>query len=353
MQYSLLGQTGVPVSRLCLGMMSYGSPDWQRWTLPYDAAEHFVGRALQAGITMFDTADFYSEGASEEFLGRAIKALTKREDVIICTKVGLPMGGAATSRGLSRKHITQALDASLRRLLTDHVDVYMIHDEDPHTPIEETVDVMADVVRSGKASYVGFSNLPAWKAATAVFHGKYKAGCTPRVAQVQYNLCFREDERDMLPLCAAEGIGVMVYSPLARGWLAGNRVLSGAIGPRDAVRAQTDAKAEALYGNAQDRAILDIASAVAERHAIPVARLAMAWVLANPSVSTMLCGVLEDSHLDEALAALDVVLTPEDMAELASCYAPQALKSTGTAPAALSPEREPPRIGKAHPGLAP
>lgn len=330
MHYSPLGATGTQVSRLCLGMMSYGSPDWARWTLPYDTAEHFVRRALDVGINAFDTADFYSRGLSEEILGRAIKTLTQRDQVVISTKVGLPMGDGVNATGLSRAHILRAIDASLKRLQTDYVDIYMIHDEDPRTPIEETMDVMADLVRSGKASYVGFSNLPAWKAAKATYYGKYVKHCTPRVAQIQYNLCFREDERDMLPLCAAEGLGVMVYSPLARGLLASGKPGSQPTSARDAARLQSDVKARALYGAAQDLNVVEVARGVAERHAVPVARIAMAWVLANAAVSTMLCGVLEDSHLDEALAALDVRLTDADMAEFAACYEARPLKSTGT-----------------------
>jgi aryl-alcohol dehydrogenase-like predicted oxidoreductase len=331
MQYAALGHTGVQVSRLCLGMMSYGSPEWQRWTLPYEAAEHFVRRALEIGINIFDTADFYSYGVSEEILGLALKKLARRSDVVVCTKVGLPMGKGVNDQGLSRLHILRALDASLRRLQTDHVDIYMIHDEDPRTPIEETIDVMADVVRSGRASYVGFSNLPAWKAAKAVFHGRYVARTMPRVAQIQYNLCFREDERDLLPLCASEGLGVMVYSPLARGWLAGNRAISNDVGERDAVRAESDAKAHALYGSTHDKTILEATRKVAVRHGVPPARIAMAWVLSRPAVSTMLCGVLEDSHLDEAVAAMSLVLSDEDVEELEGGYSAQALKSTSTA----------------------
>lgn len=331
MNFATLGTTGLQVSRLCLGMMSYGTPDWQRWTLGYGAAEHFVRRALDAGINVFDTADFYSYGASEEMLGRAIRTLTRRDQVVISTKVGLPMGPGVNDRGLSRAHVMRALDASLRRLGTDYVDIYMIHDEDPATPIEETMAVMADIVRSGRAAYVGFSNLPAWKAAKAVFHGRYVAGCMPRVAQLQYNLCFREEERDLLPLCASEGLGVMVYSPLARGWLAGARAGAGPASERDAVRARSDAKAQALYGTDHDRAVLAATSAVAARHGVPTARIAMAWVLSRPVVSTMLCGVLEDAHLDEALAALEVRLGAEDLRELEACYTAQPPKSTSTA----------------------
>ncbi len=313
-------------------MMSYGDPAWQRWTLPYESGEHFVRRALAAGINFFDTADFYSFGRSEEILGEAIGKLTERRNVVISTKVGLPMGKHPTDAGLSRKHMFQALEASLRRLRTDYVDVYMIHEEDPRTPLEETMDVMAELVRSGKVLYVGFSNLPAWKAAQAVYYGKYRLGVKPKVAQVQYNLCYREDERDLLPLSIQEGLGVMAYSPLARGWLAGIRA-GGALGAKDALRAQSDAKAQQLYGSAQDRAILAAASRIAARREVPVSRVAMSWVLANPNpaVSTMICGVLEDSHLDEALAALELELTHEEIDELSALYSAQPVKSTGLA----------------------
>jgi aryl-alcohol dehydrogenase-like predicted oxidoreductase len=329
-QYSTLGDTGIQVSKLCLGMMSYGSPKWQRWALPYESGEHFVRRALEAGINFFDTADFYSYGVSEEILGRAVKTLTERRNIVLSTKVGLPMSAKPTDVGLSRKHLVQAVDASLRRLQTDYVDIYMLHDEDPRTPIEETMDVMVDLVKSGKVLYVGFSNLPTWKAAHAVYYGKYHLRSKPKVSQIQYNLCYREDERDMLPLCVQEKLGVMVYSPLARGWLAGNRT-GASMGNKDALRAESDAKARSLYGSEQDAEILKVAAVVAGRHGVRISRVAMAWILSNPAVSSMICGVLEDAHLDEAIAALDLELNPEDLEELAGCYQAQQVKSTGLA----------------------
>lgn len=328
MKYSILGDSGVVVSKLCLGMMSFGSPDWQRWTLPYEMASNFVKRALDAGINFFDTADFYSFGESEEFLGRAIQELTRRDHVVISTKVGLPMSPDKNDVGLSRKHIVTALDASLRRLKTDYVDIYMLHDEDPRTPIEETMSVMSDLVRTGKVLYIGFSNLPAWKAAHCVYFGKYSLRIMPRVAQIQYNLCYREDERDLLPMCRHEGLGVMVYSPLARGFLAGNRT-SDKLSDRDALRASTDAKAHSLYGTEQDQAVLATASRIATRLGVPVSRVAMSWVLSNPSVSTIICGVLEESHLSEAVASVDLQLSQEDLEELNRCYSAQPLKTTG------------------------
>jgi 1-deoxyxylulose-5-phosphate synthase len=308
--------------------MSFGSPDWQRWTLPYEMAVNFVKSALDAGINFFDTADFYSFGESEEFLGRAIQELTRRDHVVISTKVGLPMSPDKNDVGLSRKHIVTALDASLRRLKTDYVDIYMLHDEDLRTPIEETMSVMSDLVRTGKVLYIGFSNLPAWKAAHCAYFGKYSLRVTPRVAQIQYNLCYREDERDLLPMCRHEGLGVMAYSPLARGFLAGNRV-SNRLSDRDALRASTDAKAHSLYGTAQDQAVLSTASRIATRLGVPVSRVAMSWVLSNSSVSTIICGVLEESHLSEAVASVDLQLSQEDLEELNRCYSAQPLKTTG------------------------
>ncbi|ARP98018.1 aldo/keto reductase [Pseudorhodoplanes sinuspersici] len=330
MKYSNLGDSGIKVSKLCLGMMSFGEREWQKWTLPSEASMHFVKRSLEAGINVFDTADFYSYGRSEEFLGNAIRSLTDRKKVVISTKAGLPMSPDQNDRGLSRKHLLDSVHESLKRLQTDYIDVFMIHEEDPFTPIEETMGVMAELVRSGKVLYVGFSNLPAWKAAHAVYFGKYACNAKPRVAQIQYNLCYREDERDLIPLCRHENLGIMVYSPLARGWLAGNRT-GGALSERDALRAETDAKAHSLYGTSQDRAILNVASDIAARLNVPVARVAMSWVLSNPAISTLICGVLEDSHLDEAIAAVDLELPLEDLKKLESCYTAQATKSTGLA----------------------
>lgn len=333
MLYSKLGATGLSVSRLCVGMMSYGSPEWQKWVLGYERAEHFVRRALDAGINFFDSADFYSLGQSEEMLGRAVSRLVDRKSVVLTTKVGLPMSKDVNDRGLSRKHVLASIDRSLKRLNTDYIDLYFLHEMDPGTPIEESVDAMESLVKAGKVLYFGISNLPPWLAAKAHYYARYNGRAPVSCVQLQYNLCYREEERDALPLCAAERIGVMVYSPLARGWLAGNRVDAGdrPLSTADALRASSDAKAQALFGSAGDKAVLNAVRAVAEARGVPPARVAMAWILSNAQVSSMICGLLEDSHLDEAIAACDVALTADERTRLEQSYTPQWPKGTGLA----------------------
>ncbi|MBO9333169.1 aldo/keto reductase [Achromobacter denitrificans] len=330
MEYATLGNTGIRVSRLCLGMMSYGSPDWQKWVLPAEAGEHFVRRALDSGINFFDTADFYSYGESERVLGDALARLAARDQVVICTKVGLPMHGGVNGGGLSRKAIRARIDDSLKRLRTDHVDIYMLHQPDPLTPIEETLDAMHELVRDGKVLYAGASNYPAWATAKLAYASRYVHRRGWSVAQIQYNLCYREDERDLLPLCDDERIGVMVYSPLARGWLAsaGDTDVA-AMSASEAKRAETDRKAHSLYGNDVDIAVRACVAKLAKARGIPMARLAMSWVLARPAVTSLLCGALEDAHLDEALAALETRLSDDELAELDAAYRPQPSKDTG------------------------
>lgn len=344
MKYTNLGRSGLQVSRLCLGMMSYGASSWQPWVLPAQAGEHFVRRALDSGINFFDTADFYSYGASEEILGKAIAEMTSRDQVVLSTKAGLPMRPGANGGGLSRKHIRESLHASLRRLRTDYVDVFLLHQPDPCTSLEETLDAVKDLVREGKILYFGASNFPAWMLAKAAYTSRHSRELPVSVAQIQYNLCYREDERDVLPLSRDEGLGLMVYSPLARGWLAGNRAgAQQAQSKNEAARAATDAKAHSLYGSVGDRAVLARVMELAQRRDVPPARVAMSWVLSRPEVSAVLCGVLDDSHLDEALLALDLDLDPDDIAFLESAYQPQALKETGLGAvlgSAASPSRK-------------
>lgn len=331
MRYTTLGRSGLQVSRLCLGMMSYGNPAWQAWVLGYDEAKHFVKRSLDAGINFFDTADFYSLGASEEMLGAAIGELASRHSVAITTKVGLPMGGGVNNGGLSRKHIMESVDASLKRLKTDYIDLYFMHQPDPRTPVEETVNAMADLVQAGKVLYFGLSNMPLWLASKILYCAKYERRLPLGCIQLQYNLCFREEERETLPLCADEGVGVMAYSPLARGWLAGNRHQGAAapVSATEALRASSDAKGHSLYGSTADEAILDALIEVARERDVPPARIAMAWVLSNPLISSMICGVLEDRHLDEALLAAELDLTADERARLERSYVPQLPKDTG------------------------
>ena len=331
MKYARLGGTGLEVSKVCLGMMSYGSPDWQPWVLPGDEAEIFVRQALDHGINFFDTADFYSLGASEEALGRAVARLTDRSNVVIATKVGLPMAPGANRGGSSRKHIHQAIDASLKRLGTDYVDLYQLHKADPLTPIEETMDALTDVVRAGKALFVGATNFSAWQLAEAACTGAARGSVRFVSMQVQYNLAFREEERDTIPFCVSQGIGVTVYSPLGRGWLAGNRLGRAGMTAREAVRATRDAKAHASYGSEGDVAILQRLLEVAEERGVPASRLALAWLHARPAVDSVLCGALEAAHLDEAVAAVDLILTDAEIHRLEEVYTAQPLKDDGLA----------------------
>lgn len=331
MRYNRLGATGLEVSRVCLGMMSYGSPDWQPWVLPGAEAEPFVRHALDRGINFFDTADFYSYGQSEEALGRAIAKLTDRKNVVIATKVGLPMGPGPNRGGLSRKHIRTAIDDSLKRLGTDYVDLYQLHRADPQTPIEETLDALADVVRAGKALHIGGSNFATWQFAPAVYVAKQSRGPSFAAMQIQYNLAYREEERDLVPFCAAQGVGLIVYSPLARGWLVGNRLGKTTMTRRETIRAEGDAKAQASYGSDGDRAIARRLFDVAASRGLPPARIAQAWLHGRAGVSSVLCGALEPAHIDEAVAALDVALSAEELRRLEEPYVPQAIKDDGLA----------------------
>lgn len=332
MKYTRLGKTGVEVSRICLGMMSFGSAQWQPWVLPGTEAEGFVRAALDHGINFFDTADFYSLGASEEALGGAIATLTDRNQVVLATKVGLPMlpfgedGPAPNDGGLSRKHIFRSVDDSLRRLGTDYIDLYQLHRPDPATPVEETVDALRDLIRSGKVLYVGATNYAAWQLAKVVYDGRYRADLAFTGVQVQYNLAYREDARDLIPLCVAEGIGCIGYSPLARGWLAGNRRDSATLTAREEKRASSDAKARALYGAAADVRALEVLCQIADQRGTPPSRIAYAWILAHPFISSVLCGPLELSHLEDAVASVDVELTEAEFDALTACYEPREVK---------------------------
>lgn len=334
MKYARLGKSGLEVSSIGLGMMSFGSANWQPWVLPGTEAEGFVRSALGHGINFFDTADFYSLGASEEALGAAVAKLTDRRQVVLATKVGLPMasggggggGPAPNDGGLSRKHIFQSVDESLKRLGTDYIDLYQLHRADPNTPVEETVDALKDLVRAGKVLYVGATNYAAWQFAKAVYDGRFRAGLEFAGVQVQYNLVYREDARDLIPLCAAEGIGCIGYSPLARGWLVGNRRDGAALTERERKRASDDAKAHTLYGTAADDEALTALCRVAEERGVPPSRVAYAWVLAHGFMSSVICGPLEASHLEDAVASVDLDLTAAELDTLDACYAPRAVK---------------------------
>ncbi|GAA3588328.1 aldo/keto reductase [Nonomuraea rosea] len=319
MQYVKLGSSGLRVSRICLGMMSYGSPRSRDWILREDAAEPIVRRAVESGVTFFDTADMYSEGASEEITGRLLaKLFARRDDYILATKVYFPTGPGPNDRGLSRKHILAAIDDSLTRLGTDHVDLYQIHRWDPETPIEETMEALHDVVRAGKARYIGASSMYAWQFAKAQ-HIARTAGWTAFVSmQNHYNLVYREEEREMLPLCVDQGVGVIPWSPLARGLLTGSRRRDGR---RDTVRSGSDPLAGSMYEDA-DFDVVDVVRAVADERGLPAAQIALAWLLGRPGVSAPIVGASKAGHLDDAIAAVDVALSEEETARLETPYRP-------------------------------
>jgi aryl-alcohol dehydrogenase-like predicted oxidoreductase len=320
MNYVPLGTTGLQVSSLCLGCMTYGDPAWREWVLGEEESRPFIRAAWEAGINFFDTADMYSNGRSEEVVGRALKELARRDEVVIATKLYNPMGPRPTQRGLSRKHVMEAIDASLKRLGTDYVDLYIIHRFDPTTPVEETVEALGDVVRAGKALYLGASSMWAWQLMKML--GLQRArGVAPFVSMQNYvNLVYREEEREMLPLCRAEGIAVTPWSPLARGFLAGSKPRTGAA----TVRARSDTYQDALgLGAEQDHAILERVETVAARLGVKPAQVALAWVLGLPGVTSPIVGASKPHHLEDALAAMAITLDAETRAFLEEPYRPR------------------------------
>ena len=322
MQYTNLGRTGVKVSRICLGCMTYGTKKWREWVLEEDDSRPFYRRAFEAGINFFDTADMYSLGVSEEILGRAIKEFgTGRDRVVIATKVCQPMGDDPNLRGLSRKHIRHSIDASLRRLGTDYVDLYQIHRFDYDTPIEETLDALNDVVRVGKALYLGASSMFAWQFAN-MLHTSDRLGLNRFVTmQNHYNLVYREEEREMIPLCRAEGIGLIPWSPLARGFLAGNRRGRNE-GFGETTRSKTDDFAHKLYYQDADFDVVDRVSEIAGQRGVSNAQVALSWVLAQPAVTAPIIGASKMHHLDDAIKALELKLNDDELKRLAEPYRP-------------------------------
>ena len=320
MDYVRLGRTGLKVSRLCLGCMSYGSPKWRPWVLDEEASRPFIRRALELGINFFDTADVYSLGESERVLGAALKDLAPRHEVVIATKVRFALGKGPNDQGLSRKHIMASIDASLRRLQTDHVDLYQIHRFDYETPIEETIEALHDVVKAGKALHVGASSMYAWQFMKMIELARAH-GQTPFVAmQPQYNLIYREEEREMLPLCLAEGIGVIPWSPLARGFLAGGRT---APMQGETERARSDELSARMYYREEDFAIVDAVSEIARAHGVPNMQVALQWVLRHPAVSSPIIGATKPHHLDDAVAALSLQLGDDELERLRKLYKPK------------------------------
>lgn len=322
MQYVNLGKTGMKVSRICLGMMSYGSSTWREWILHEEDSRPFVQRALELGINFFDTADVYSLGVSEEITGRALKDFAKRDEVVIATKVFSTMGSKPNQGGLSRKHIMESIDASLRRLQTDYVDLYQIHRWDYATPIEETLDALNDVVRAGKALYIGASSMYAWQFTKALYVSKLNGWAQFVSMQNHYNLVYREEEREMLPLCAAEGIGVIPWSPLARGFLAGNRTKSK---EDQTTRARVDDFAHKMYYQDSDFDIVDRVRALADKYSVKPAQIALAWMLSKSVISAPIIGATKMYQLEDAVAATNITLTAEEIAELEAPYQPHVI----------------------------
>jgi aryl-alcohol dehydrogenase (NADP+) len=318
MEYVNLGSTGLKVSRVCLGCMTYGSRKWREWVLEEQESRPLIRQAVEAGINFFDTADVYSVGVSEEILGRALKEFgPPRDRLVIATKVFGVMGDDLNQRGLSRKHIFHAIDDSLRRLQTDYVDLYQIHRYDPATPVEETLEALADVVRAGKALYVGASSMWAWQLAKMLSLAGQR--CWPRFVTMQnhYNLLYREEEREMIPLCRAEGLGLIPWSPLARGLLARSRQVG-------TVRSKTDDFATRLYaGTAEsDDKVVARVQALAAAKAVPPARIALAWLLHKPGVTAPIVGASKPQHLEDAVGALSIKLTAEEIKTLEEPYVP-------------------------------
>jgi 1-deoxyxylulose-5-phosphate synthase len=320
MDFTNLGATGLRVSRICLGTMSYGSPKWRDWVLDDAASRPFLTRALELGINFFDTADVYSLGESERVLGRALKELAvARDKVVIATKVHGAMGDDPNQRGLSRKHIRHAIDDSLKRLGTDYVDLYQIHRFDPNTPIEETLDALNDVVKAGKALYLGASSMYAWQLSKMLHVAETRGYARFVSMQNHYNLVYREEEREMNPLCRDAGLGLIPWSPLARGFLAGNRQQQGG---GATVRANSDEFASKLYYRSSDFAVVDAVSAVARKREVSNAQVALAWLLQVPGVSAPIIGATKLPQLEEAVQALAIKLEPDEIKALTAAYEP-------------------------------
>src|SRR6266581_2073470 len=323
MEYVKLGSTGLDVSPACLGCMSYGEPGRgpHPWSLDEETSRPFFRRAIEAGINFFDTADVYSAGSSEEITGRALRDFARREEIVLATKVHGRMRPGPNGAGLSRKAIMTAIDASLARLGTEYVDLYQIHRWDPTVPIEETLEALHDVVKAGKARYIGASSMYAWQFSKALYLASQHGWTRFATMQDHYNLLYREEEREMLPLCADQGIGVIPWSPLARGRL--TREWDAAT-----ARSETDAFGQRLY-LAEDRLIVEQVARVAEARGVPRAQIALAWLASRPAVIAPIIGATRPEHIDDAVAALDIRLTPEEIGQLEKPYVPHRIAGHG------------------------
>jgi aryl-alcohol dehydrogenase-like predicted oxidoreductase len=326
MEYVNLGATGLRVSRICLGMMSYGNDSERAWVLDEDATEPIVRAAIEGGVTFFDTADTYSKGASEVATGRILAKLSTRDELVLATKVFMPMTPGENGGGLSRKHLLSAIDASLARLEMDYVDLYQIHRWDPRTPIEETMEALHEIVRAGKARYIGASSMFAWQFAKAQ-HVAERNGWTKFVSmQPHYNLIYREEEREMIPLCIDQGVGVIPWSPLARGVLAGNRTREG---ERRTTRSDSDPFTDYLYSQPTDFDVVERVAEIAAERGVPPAQVALSWLLHKPGVTAPIVGATKPEHLQDALAAEQLSLDEAEIARLEEPYAPHPVLGHG------------------------
>lgn len=319
MEYVNLGKTGLKVSRICLGMMSYGNPEWRNWVLDEATARPFIQRAVELGINFFDTADMYSLGVSEEITGKLLKEFSSRQEIVLATKLFFPIDKGPNGGGLSRKHIMEGIDNSLRRLGTEYVDLYQIHRWDYTTPIEETMEALHDVVKAGKALYIGASSMYAWQFAKAQHTADLHGWTRFSAMQNHMNAVYREEEREMLPLCRDQGVGIIPWSPLARGFLAGNRKREEG---DPTARAKSDEYAKNMYYQPEDYEVVDAVVRIAEEKGFSAAQIALAWLLHKPGITAPIIGATKMYQLEEAVAAVDISLSTEEIERIEAPYKP-------------------------------
>jgi 1-deoxyxylulose-5-phosphate synthase len=324
MQYTKLGNTGLAVSRICLGCMSYGDGKWREWTVGSEEAREHFAAAFDAGVNFFDTADVYSAGVSEEITGRWLGEMASRDDIVLATKVHGPMGRGPNRRGLSRKHILEACENSLRRLKTDYIDLYQIHRWDFSTPLEETLDALDTLVRAGKVRYLGASSMAAWQFSKALYTAKEHGWQKFVAMQNHYNLIYREEEREMIPLCIDQGVATIPWSPLARGFLEGDRNRARGEGPTK--RARTDQMQKEMYFNDNDFEIASAAQAIAKEHGVTPTQIGSAWILQAPGVTAPIIGATKTHHLKQIFESVDIKLSPEDVEALEKPYRPHPIR---------------------------
>jgi aryl-alcohol dehydrogenase (NADP+) len=317
-----LGKTGLKVSRICLGTLTFGSSKWRDWVLDEEDSLPFFKTALELGINFFDTANVYSLGHNEEITGKALGEMAKRDETIIATKVCLPMGDAPNCRGLSRKHIMESIDASLRRLNTDYVDLYQIHRCDDSTPMEETLEALNDLLRAGKIRYIGASSMYAWQFCKSLYTADLHGWTRFVSMQNHYNLIYREEEREMIPLCIDQGVGVIPWSPIARGFLAGNRTRKDS---GETIRSRSDDLAHGMYYSEEDFTVVDRVIELANKQGCSPAQIALSWMLQKPGITSPIIGCSKIKHLEEAAAATDIMLSDEDIAYVEEPYRPHSI----------------------------